>query len=398
MAEEHHEQLPPTEQVFESNWEKVTDSFEKMGLKDELIGGIYSYGFERPSRIQQLGIEPIIVGRDTITQAQSGTGKTATFAIALLEKLDLTLTQPQVLILAPTRELASQSLKVINGIGRKMKVKTCSCIGGTPVASDIESLRSGVHVVVGTPGRVLHMISEGHLDPKALRMWILDEADEMLSKGFNEQIYHIFQTMDPEVQVVLISATMPREVLEVTEKFMRDPIRILVKETELTLDGIRQYRVDVAQEDWKYETLADLYKVISVQQAIIFCNSIKKVRMLKERLTADGHIVSCIHSDMEQSERNLIMKQFRQGASRILIATNLLARGIDVQNVSLVINYDIPKSPETYLHRIGRSGRFGRKGIALNFVTTRDKESVARIQDTFGVEILDLPSDLTKVF
>ncbi|GIQ89492.1 hypothetical protein KIPB_011976, partial [Kipferlia bialata] len=266
----------PADHFLDSNWENVTDNFDDMNLKRDLLKGIYNYGFIAPSKIQSLGIEPIVLGRDTIAQAQSGTGKTATFAIAILQRLEITETGPavpQAMILAPTRELANQSTRVMTGIGKLMGVQVHACIGGTPVANDIAALRKGVHVIVGTPGRVLDMIGRGELDPKSMRMWCLDEADEMLSRGFTDQIYQIFQEMHPEVQVILISATMPAEVLGVTEKFMRDPIRILVKRDELTLDGIRQFYINCSREDYKFETLLDLYKTISVHQAVIFCNT-----------------------------------------------------------------------------------------------------------------------------
>lgn len=322
-----------------------------------------------------------------IAQAQSGTGKTATFSISVLQKIDLSVKQCQALILAPTRELAQQIQKVVVAIGDFMNVECHACIGGTVVRDDMKILQDGVHVVVGTPGRVHDMIQRRALKTDAIKLFVLDEADEMLSvsdhfftlwlvklnvpiqRGFTEQIYDIFQLLPQSTQVVLLSATMPQDVLEVTTKFMRDPVRILVKKAELTLEGIKQFYIAVEKEEWKLDTLSDLYETVTITQAVIFCNTRRKVDWLTEKLTARDFTVSAMHGDMDQNQRDLIMKEFRSGSSRVLIATDLLARGIDVQQVSLVINYDLPANRENYIHRIGRGGRFGRKGVAINFVT-----------------------------
>ncbi|KAI8601000.1 eukaryotic initiation factor 4A-I, partial [Dissophora ornata] len=333
-------QLPDTE--IESNWDEIVDNFDNMNLNPELLRGIYAYGFERPSTIQQRAILPVLKGRDVIAQAQSGTGKTATFSISVLQKLDISNPQCQALLLAPTRELAQQIQKVVLALGDFMKVECHACIGGTNVREDMARLAKGSHVVVGTPGRVFDMINRGALRTDDIKMFILDEADEMLSRGFKDQIYDVFQRLPPQIQVVLLSATMPVDVMDVTNKFMRDPIRILVKKDELTLEGIKQFYVAVEKEEWKLDTLCDLYETVTITQAVIFCNTRRKVDWLTEKLTARDFTVSAIHSDMEQTQREVIMKEFRSGSSRVLIATDLLARGIDVQQVSLVINYDLP--------------------------------------------------------
>lgn len=376
-------------------------AFDQMGLKPELLDGIFLYGFKEPSKIQQLAIVPIASGRDVIAQAQSGTGKTATFGVAILQRIKLGADAPrtpQALVLAPTRELALQSVKVLEGIGNKMKVRVVSLIGGTDVREDEEALRRGCHVVVGTPGRVSHMMKTGALSTQDCSMLVIDEADEMLSHGFSDQVYEILRACNKDTQLVLISATLPREILDLAANFMEKALRILVKESELTLEGIRQYKVDVAQDDWKDSVIVDLFKVLSVQQGVIFCNTIPKVRAVADTLKAAGHTVAMIHAELEQEERSRIMDQFRGGKARTLVATNIIARGIDVQNVSLVINYDIPKNPETYLHRIGRSGRYGRKGVAINLVSEREKASLDRICQTFSIEIHDLPEDIAGLF
>jgi len=375
----------------------VFESFDDYDLDENLLRGIYSYGFEKPSAIQQRGIKPILDGRDTIGQAQSGTGKTATFVIGTLQRIDLSLRACQSLILAPTRELANQIQKVALALGDYMKVKCHACIGGTSVRDDIDKLREGQHLVVGTPGRVYDMIGKRHLRVDDLVTFVLDEADEMLSRGFKDQIYDIFKTLPPNVQVCLFSATMPPEILDLTTKFMRDAIRILVKKDELTLEGIRQFYVAIEKEEWKLDTLCDLYETLTITQAIIYCNTRRKVDFLADQLTKRDFTVSTMHADLDQKERDLVMREFRSGSSRVLISTDLLARGIDVQQVSLVINYDLPPNMENYLHRIGRSGRFGRKGVAINFVTNADVRAMKDIEKFYHTQIEEMPMDIADL-
>ncbi|ORX89460.1 DEAD-domain-containing protein [Basidiobolus meristosporus CBS 931.73] len=382
---------------IQTNWDEVVDNFDNMNLRDELLRGIYAYGFERPSAIQQRAILPVLKRHDVIAQAQSGTGKTATFSISILQSLDVSIKQCQALVLAPTRELAQQIQKVLMAIGDFMNIESHACIGGRTVREDIQKLEAGVHVVVGTPGRVYDMINRGALKTDHLKMFVLDEADEMLSRGFKDQIYEVFQLLPTEVQVVLLSATMPADVLEVTSKFMRDPIRILVKRDELTLEGIKQFYVAVEKEDWKLDTLCDLYETVTITQAVIFCNTRRKVDWLTEKLHEREFTVSAMHGDMEQEQREVIMKEFRSGSSRVLITTDLLARGIDVQQVSLVINYDIPSNRENYIHRIGRGGRFGRKGVAINFVTNDDVVMLRDIEKFYNTQIDEMPMNVADL-
>jgi len=383
--------------ISESNWNEACATFDEMNLKEDLLRGIYAYGFEKPSTIQQRGIVPIVKGFDTIAQAQSGTGKTATFTIGVLERIDLGLKQCQALILAPTRELANQSHKVVCSIGDYLNVVCHACIGGTKVSDDIDMLRRGVHIVVGTPGRVFDMIDRRALDARSVKIFVLDEADEMLSRGFTDQIYDVFRKLPENVQVGLFSATMPDEVLEMTGKFMNDPKRILVKRDELTLEGIKQFYVAVEREEWKLDTLCDLYETLTITQAIIYCNARRKVDWLTEQLHSRDFTVSALHGDMDQRERELIMKEFRSGSSRVLITTDLLARGIDVQQVSLVINYDLPKDRENYIHRIGRSGRFGRKGVAINFIVSDDVRVLRDIEQFYNTQIEEMPMNVADL-
>ncbi|KAJ1864367.1 translation initiation factor eIF4A, partial [Coemansia sp. RSA 2703] len=374
-----------------TNYDEVVDNFDDMNLDENLLRGIYAYGFERPSAIQQRAIVPVLKGHDVIAQAQSGTGKTATFSISILQKVDPAILKTQALVLAPTRELAQQIQKVMTSLGDFRKVNIHACIGGTRVADDEKAFNEGAHVVVGTPGRVHDMISRGIFKAESVKLFALDEADEMLSRGFKDQIQQVFSLLPADVQVVLLSATMPTEVLDVTTKFMRDPIRILVKRDELTLEGIKQFYISVEREDYKFDTLADIYETVSITQAVIFCNTRRKVDFLTDKLRERNFTVSAMHGDMDQEQRDTIMKEFRSGSSRILITTDLLARGIDVQQVSLVINYDLPTNRENYIHRIGRGGRFGRKGIAINFVTDDDTAALRDIEQHYSTQIDEMP-------
>jgi|UniRef100_A0A914P376 ATP-dependent RNA helicase len=383
---------------FETSEEvEVVPTFDKMGLREPLIRGIYSYGFEKPSAIQQRAIRQIIKGRDIIAQAQSGTGKTATFSIGVLQSINTQNRETQALVLSPTRELAVQIQKVILALGDYMNVQCHACIGGTNVGEDIRKLDYGQHVVSGTPGRVFDMIRRRNLRTRSIKMLVLDEADEMLTKGFKEQLYDIYRYLPPGAQVVLLSATLPHEVLEMTAKFMSDPIRVLVKRDEITLEGIKQFFVSVEREEWKFDTLCDLYDTLTITQAVLFCNTRRKVDWLAEKLREANFTVCAMHADMEQKERDEIMKQFREGQSRVLISTDVWARGLDVPQVSLVINYDLPNNRELYIHRIGRSGRYGRKGVAINFVKSDDIRILRDIEQYYSTQIDEMPMNVGEL-
>jgi len=395
-TEKANEKQMPIDQDYETEVD-VLESFDDMGLKEEILRGVYAYGFEKPSAIQKRAIVPLAKNKDIIAQAQSGTGKTATFTIGILQQLDMGLKECQALILAPTRELAQQIQRVVMAIGDYLEVRCHACVGGTRVRDDIDTLRNGVNVVVGTPGRVYDMLSRRVLRPDHIKALVLDEADEMLSRGFKDQIYDIFQALPSSIQVGLFSATMPPDALDLTRKFMREPIRILVKKEQLTLEGIKQYYVNVEKEEWKLDTLCDLYDTLNITQCVIFCNSRRKVDWLTDKLRSRDFTVSSTHGDLTSQEREVILSQFRTGSSRILITTDLLARGIDVQQVSLVINYDLPRNLENYLHRIGRSGRFGRKGVAINFVTKDDVRLLREIEQFYNTHIEEMPSNIADL-
>ena len=374
------------------------NNWNELNIDENLLRGIFSMGFENPSPIQKQSIQPILNKHDVIAQAQSGTGKTGAFAIATLGNVDITKSEIQALILAPTRELATQIDRVINNISVFMVgINIKLLIGGTPMDKDISDIEKKPHIIVGTPGRVHDMMRRKKINTKLIKILILDEADEMLSSGFKEQIYNIFHYLENDVQVGLFSATLPLEIQAITEKFMRNPKKILVKKENVTLEGITQYYVALDDDAHKYATLKDIFELISLSQCIIYCNSIKRVNDLTEALSKDGFPVCCIHSGMEKDDREKSYKDFLKGSSRVLISSNLTARGIDVQQVSTVINFDIPKDIHVYIHRIGRSGRWGRKGMGINFITRRDIKLIKDIETYYETEITEMPVNFTQM-
>lgn len=370
-------------------------SWDELDLNPNLLRGIFANGFEKPSPIQSKAIRPVMQGRDVLAQAQSGTGKTATFAIGALQRIDVNDHSTQVLILSPTRELSSQTANVVTQLGSfidGLKIKTL--FGGSAVEeSSVFSNKHIPHLICGCPGRVFDMIRRERISSKTIRLIILDEADEMLSSGFKEQVYNIFQYLDQEVQVCLFSATLPEEMNGIVGKIMRNPMRISVKREMLTLEGIRQFFVAVDDDRQKYVTMKNLFSFINFSQTIIYCNSIKRVQDLYEAMVEDGFPVCRIHSNMDKSERDRAFNEFRTGNMRVLISSNVTARGIDIQQVSVVINFDLPKCVHTYLHRIGRSGRWGRKGVGINFITRRDVVQIKRIEEHYATQIDELPAD-----
>ena len=374
------------------------EQWDDAGLKPTLLRSIFAYGFEAPSPIQKKAVLPIVNGRDVIAQAQSGTGKTGAFAIGTLQIIDVSKQETQAMIMAPTRELSRQIYDVLTNLSCYIKnLRKMLLIGGTSTDGDVTALRTNApHVIVGCPGRIHDMMRRQFVNPKTLRLMVLDEADEMLSVGFKEQIYNIFQYLTNDVQVALFSATMPGELCSLTDRFMRNPVKILVKSEALTLEGIAQHKVIVEDDHSKYNVLKDLYSVISMSQCIIYCNSVKRVMSLYEAMRADEFPVCCIHSSMERDERTTAYDEFRNGKHRVLISSNVTARGIDIQQVSTVINFDIPKDINTYLHRIGRSGRWGRKGLGINFVSRRDWRKLKEIEQHYNTEITDLPASFAE--
>lgn len=372
------------------------ETFDEMGLHEALTRGIYTYGFEQPSKIQQLAIVPMSRHIDILAQAQSGTGKTGTFTIGSLSIVDASCRSPQVLVLCPTRELSQQTEKVARALGQYMNLRVLSATGGNHIRNDIQALKDGIHFVVGTPGRVFDLIRRGELVLDHMKYVILDEADQMLEELFAEQIKAILNYKFPSsTHLALFSATMPDHVLEIAEQYLNDPVRILLPQDEVTLDGIKQYYVELEREDWKLAVLLDLYQQVTVNQALIYVNKRQKAEWLAKQLSSQGFTLEYIHGDMEVNDRKKRMDDFRSGTVRVLISTDLLARGIDVQQVSLVINYELPIQRENYVHRIGRSGRYGKKGVAINLVTAEEKIAMNEMEAHYSTSILELPEDLS---
>lgn len=374
------------------------NSWEDLNCDMNLLRGIYSYGFEEPSSIQKQAILPMLTKRDIIAQAQSGTGKTGAFTIGTLGQIDTSNKNIQAIILTPTRELSKQTHSVLNELGKLMKgLKVTLLVGGTSIDDDIAELKKRPQIIVGCPGRINDMVRRKRLNLGSVSVVVLDEADEMLSKGFKEQIYNIFFNLDEEnVQIALFSATMSQDLIDLSKKLLRDPIKILVKSEALSLEGIGQYYVLQDADNQKMDTLKDLYNSISVSQCIIYCNSLRRVIDVFENLKQEGFPVCCLHSDQSREERERAYTEFKSGMYRVLVSTNITARGIDIQQVSTVINYDIPKDVHTYLHRIGRSGRWGRKGVGINFITSKDIKKLREIERYYNTEIKELTTDVFK--
>jgi len=377
---------------------KIIDEFEGMDLPEDLLRGLFAYGFEHPSEIQKRAIVPIKEGRDVVAQAQSGTGKTGTFVTGSLCRIDPSVPGTQVLILAPTRELAQQIQGVTAALGSHMKVTTLTATGGNPVREDVAALQRGAQVVIGTPGRIFDLMDRNALKRNEIKVLVMDEADQMLEGRFKEQMDCILNMGFPEsTRVALFSATMPDEVREVATRLLRNPVRILLPPEKVTLEGIRQFYVEIEQDAWKFDCLCDLYQHVNVSQALVYCNQRQKVEWLAKRLQENGFEVSFIHGDMDPKERKACIKRFREGAARVLVSSDLLARGIDVQGVGLVINFELPPQRENYIHRIGRSGRFGRKGVAINLVTPAERGDLHEIEKHYATTVLPLPQNVSEV-
>ena len=371
-------------------------SWEQFELPDDILRGIYSYGFEKPSPIQQKAIYPIKCGREVIAQAQSGTGKTATFTIGSISRLNFSVVGTQILALAPTRELATQITAVFNGIGTYIpNFSAQTFVGGTSVRDDIIAVeKNPPTVAVGCPGRILDLLRKRVFSTDHIQTIIIDEADEMLSQGFQEQVRSIFESLREDVQALIFSATLNNEVMDITTKFMRDPLKIVMEAEKLSLAGISQYYVSVRTDEDKYDILKQIFAKMTIDQCIIYCNSINRVKQLHDAMTRDGFSVVCIHRDLNKMEREQAFKQFKSCQCRYLISSNITARGIDIQQVNVVINFDLTRDYHTYLHRIGRSGRWGRKGTAINFLTYYDMRIKEDLENYYRMQIMPLPTNI----
>lgn len=375
------------------------NSFDDMGLKEDILRGIYAYGMEEPSSIQKKAIKPGLEGRDLLIQSQSGTGKTGAFSITALNKIE-NINKTQVLVLSPTRDLAIQTGEVFSSLGKYLNISVHVSIGGRSSKEDCEELKKNPDVVTGTPGRILDNINRNNLNMKNIKIFIIDEVDVMLDRGFTKSMQQIFDTVKDTTQVIVASATYKEETHTICNKILRNPIKIETNKEEITLQGISQFYIQCDQTEFKREVILDLYEKISITQCVIFVNTKRDSEIIGSFLNERDFTVSIINGELEQNERDDILKDFISGKTRILISTDILSRGIDVQQVSIVINYDLPVSTENYIHRIGRSGRFGRKGVSINLIASENKrydevKRMKEIESFYSTEIKEMPLDFS---
>jgi ATP-dependent RNA helicase DDX6/DHH1 len=368
--------------------------FEDYYLKRELLMGIFEKGFEKPSPIQEEAIPIILAGRDVLARAKNGTGKTGSFIIPCLEKVDPSVNNIQVLMLVPTRELALQTSAIVKEIGKHMAVEVMVTTGGTNLRDDIMRLYSPVHILVGTPGRIHDLADKGIADLSNCNMFVMDEADKLLSPEFQPVLEALIAKTLPTRQILLFSATFPVTVKGFKQKFLPNAYIINLMD-ELTLRGITQFYAFV-EERQKVHCLNTLFSKLEINQSIIFCNSVNRVELLAKKITELGYSCFYIHAKMRQEDRNRVFHEFRNGATRHLVSSDLFTRGIDIQSVNVVINFDFPKTAETYLHRIGRSGRFGHLGLAVNLITYEDRYNLFRVEQELGTEIKPIPPQIDR--
>lgn len=391
-------QQPQREEMIKENWSQSIDSFQNMNLKEELLRGIFASGFEKPSVLQQRAIVPCVKGDDVIAQSQSGSGKTAAGVISVLQRINVSRKETQAVVLAPTRELAQHIHKVVLSLGDYMGVCCYACVGGTDIRQTVEDLKSmRPHVIVGTPGRVSDMLTRKLISSRTIQTLVLDEAGRMVGQVFKEQLHKIFSKLPTKVQVVVLSSTTPTDVLEVTKSSVREPKNILVKKDEVTLEETLQFYVNTEQEESKMDALCGLFETLAVTRSVIFVNSRRRAERLAERLTAEDFTVHVLHGEMEQSDRNLVLKEFLSGSNRVLISTDRLVGGIHLQQVSLVINYDLPTNFESYIRRVGRDAGFGRKMVAVSMVTKENQRTLLGIQKFCSSTIKELPSNVDQL-
>jgi ATP-dependent RNA helicase DDX6/DHH1 len=383
--------LPPKDKRVKTTDVTATKGheFEDYCLKRELLMGIFEKGWETPSPIQEASIPIALTGRDILARAKNGTGKTGAYVIPILERIDVSKDKIQALIIVPTRELALQTSQICIELSKHMGCKVMATTGGTNLKEDIMRLQQQVHVVIATPGRILDLMKKGLAVMDTCSMLVMDEADKLLSQDFKNMLDSVIGYLPPDRQILLYSATFPCTVDQFIKKHMHNPYEINLME-ELTLKGITQYYAYV-QEKQKVHCLNTLFSKLQINQSIIFCNSTQRVELLAKKITELGYSCFYIHAKMRQEHRNRIFHDFRNGACRNLVCSDLFTRGIDIQAVNVVINFDFPKMSETYLHRIGRSGRFGHLGIAINLITYDDRYALHKIEQELSTEIKPIP-------
>jgi len=388
--------MPPKD-----NRQKTTDvtdtkgcEFEDFCLKRELLMGIFEKGWERPSPIQEASIPIALSGRDVLARAKNGTGKTGAYSIPLLEQIDVTKDVIQGMVVVPTRELALQTSQIAIELSKHLGIRVMVTTGGTNLKDDIMRIYEKVHLVVATPGRILDLMEKQVANMSHCKMLILDEADKLLSQDFKGMLDKVISFLPKGRQILLYSATFPLTVESFMRKHLKEPYEINLMD-ELTLKGITQYYAFV-QERQKVHCLNTLFSKLQINQSIIFCNSTQRVELLAKKITELGYSCYYIHAKMAQAHRNRVFHDFRAGLCRNLVCSDLFTRGIDIQAVNVVINFDFPKMAETYLHRIGRSGRFGHLGVAINLITYDDRFALHRIEQELGTEIKPIPRDIDK--
>jgi len=388
--------LPPKDARKKTS--DVTDTkgneFEDFCLKRELLMGIFEKGWEKPSPIQEASIPIALSGRDILARAKNGTGKTGAYSIPLLEQIDASKDVIQGMIVVPTRELALQTSQITIELSKHLGIKVMVTTGGTNLKDDIMRIYEKVHLVVATPGRILDLMEKQVANMSKCRMLVLDEADKLLSQDFKGMLDKVISFLPRERQILLYSATFPLTVESFMRKHLKEPYEINLMD-ELTLKGITQYYAFV-QERQKVHCLNTLFSKLQINQSIIFCNSTQRVELLAKKITELGYSCYYIHAKMAQAHRNRVFHDFRAGLCRNLVCSDLFTRGIDIQAVNVVINFDFPKMAETYLHRIGRSGRFGHLGVAINLITYDDRFALHRIEQELGTEIKPIPRDIDK--
>ncbi|CAO1602712.1 DExD/H-box ATP-dependent RNA helicase dhh1 [Xanthoria calcicola] len=368
--------------------------FEEFLIKRELMMGIFEAGFEKPSPIQEETIPVALTGRDILARAKNGTGKTAAFVIPTLERINPKSTKTQALILVPTRELALQTSQVCKTLGKHLNLNVMVTTGGTGLKDDIIRLNDAVHIIVGTPGRILDLASKGVADLSECLTFVMDEADKLLSPEFTPLVKQLLNFPPKDRQVMLFSATFPMVVKSFKDDHMTNPYEINLMD-ELTLRGITQFYAFV-EEKQKVHCLNTLFSKLQINQSIIFCNSTNRVELLAKKITELGYSCFYSHARMLQHNRNRVFHDFRNGVCRNLVCSDLLTRGIDIQAVNVVINFDFPKNAETYLHRIGRSGRYGHLGLAINLINWEDRFNLYKIEQELGTEIQPIPQAIDK--
>lgn len=370
------------------------NTFEDFCLNRNILKGIYEKGWEFPSPVQESSIPVALTHRDILARAKNGTGKTGAYAVPLLESIDTTLNKIQAIVLVPTRELALQTSQICIELAKHTAIKVMPAIGGTPLKEDLIRLSQGLHVLIGTPGRLVDLFDRGLLDLSKCKTVVLDEADKLLSEHLKCAVEQLLNSVDENRQIMVYSATYPVTVQSFLQKHLRNPFQVNLMET-LTLKGITEYYAYV-EEKYKVHCLNTLFSKLQVCQSIIFCSSAQRVELLAKKITELGYSCYYIHARMPQQDRNRVFHDFRNGCCRNLVCTDIFTRGIDIPTVNVVINFDFPEFSDNYLHRVGRSGRFGHLGIAINLITSNDRWTLKKIENELKTEIKPIPKEIDK--